>query len=149
MSAHHYLYVPVDHEKATEMERSFGLDLSAARGRVPNTADLRRDIDALYAGYEGASEETVDGFTARYTRCFGEHEVQGQRVGEYDDLTFKFSETDFEESNLVFLGRHLPSAAHSLGAFLDLLQQHFGDFWIFDTSGMELQDREKIMEMYP
>ena len=149
MSAHHYLYVPVDRAKATEMEESFGLDLSSARGRVPNTPNQRRDIDALYVGYEGASEVSEDGFTARYTRCFGEHVVQGQPVGEYDDLTFDFSETDFEESNLVLLGRHLPSAAHSLRPFLDLVQEHFGDFWIFDTAGMELQGREQIMEMYP
>lgn len=149
MSTHHFLYVPVDRDKASEMQESFGLDLSEAHGRVPDPARLRSDIDTLYSEYDGGSEATEGGFEARFTRCFGEHGVDGQGIGEYDDLTFEFSEADFKESNLVFLGRHLPSATHSLTAFLDLLQRHFGDFWIFDDAEMTLRGREEIMESSP
>lgn len=146
MGVHYYLYVPLDPEKRTEMEGALQVDLSSLKPRRPVVERLRKELDELYSGYEGESSATNDGFEARYTKCVCRWEEEGRTVAEYDDLTFEFSQGEFEEINLVFLGRHLPDAHHSLCAFLDVLDRHFGDYRIFDTSMMEAYGRKELIE---
>jgi hypothetical protein len=144
----HFLYIPVDPAKRDEMAAWWGLDLSRAVGKVPDVDRLRRDIDAMYIGYEGESWQTPEGFDAKYTKCLWEYEVDGRNVGEYDDLEFSYDRKDFATANLISLGRHLPRAGHSLRPFLDLVERHFGAFYIFTDGEMRPLTREELMATY-